>query len=64
MAATEKDADDMNAETPLMDENPIPENKVEAQILGALEKLDKRLNSIETRLHSLETMMSILLRRS
>ena len=31
-----------------MEENPIPKNKVEEQILGALEKLDKRLNSLET----------------
>ena len=62
--------DVMKAETPirfgtvaLMEENPNPTNKVEEQILGALGKLDKRLNSIETRLHSLETMMAIFLRR-
>ena len=49
MAATEKDADDMKAETPLMEENPTPMNKVEEQILGALGKLDKRSNSLETK---------------
>ena len=48
MATTEKDADDMKAEVPLMDEYPIPENKVQEQVLGALEKLDQRLNSLET----------------
>ena len=48
MAATERNGDDMQAETPLMEENPNPTNKVEEQILGALGKLDKRLNSLET----------------
>ena len=48
MATTEKDADDMKAEVPLMDEYPIPENKVQEQVFGALEKLDQRLNSLET----------------
>ena len=49
MAATEKGENDMNAETPLMEENPNPRNKVEEQILGALGKLDRRLNSLETK---------------
>ena len=48
MTASEKDADAMKAEIPLMDEYPIPENKVQEKMLGALEKLDKRLNSLET----------------
>ena len=38
----------MKAEIPLMEENPTPRNKVEGQILGALEKLDKRLHTLET----------------
>ena len=44
----DKDADAMKAEIPLLEENPIPETKVQEQMLGALEKLDKRLNSLET----------------
>ena len=39
----------MRAEVPLMTENPIPTTNVEAQLLGALEKIDKRLNVIEAR---------------
>ena len=42
------DADAMKAEIPLLEENPIPENNMQKQVLGALEKLDKRLNSLET----------------
>ena len=50
MAATfSRDADDMKAETPLMEENPTPKNKVGEQILAALGKLYQRLNSLETR---------------
>ena len=45
----DKDADAMKAEIPLLEENPIPENKVEEQILRALENVDKRLNSLETK---------------
>ena len=45
----EKGENDMKAETPIMEENPTPKNKVEEQILGALGKLDKRLNSLETK---------------
>ena len=48
MATTEKNAGDMKAEVPLMEEYPIPENRVQEQVLGALEKLDQRLNSLET----------------
>ena len=44
-----KDADAMRAEVPLMTENPTPTTNVEAQLLGALEKIDKRLNVIEAR---------------
>ena len=46
---SEKGADDMKAETPLMEENPSPTSKVEEHILGALGKLDSRLNSLETK---------------
>ena len=49
MATTEKGEDDMNAETLLMEENPNPTNRVEEQILGALTKLDRRMNSLETK---------------
>ena len=52
---SEKDADDMKAETPLMEENPNPTNKVEEQILGALEKLGQRMNSLETKQNQPET---------
>ena len=48
-ATTEKDTDDMKAEIPLMEENPTPKNRVEEQILGALEKLDKRMSSLEAK---------------
>ena len=44
----DKDADAMKAEIPLLEETPIPENNMQKQVLGALEKLDKRLNSLET----------------
>ena len=49
MAALFQDADDMKAETPLMEENPTPKNNVTRLILGAPGKLDQRLNSLETR---------------
>ena len=39
----------MKVQLPLMEENPTPKNRVEAQILGALEKLDQRLHSLEAR---------------
>ena len=48
MTASEKDADAMKAEIPLMEENPIPESKVQEMMLGALEKLNTRLNTLET----------------
>ena len=48
MSATAPDADDMRAETPLMEELPLPRNSAEAQILGALEKINTRLTSLET----------------
>ena len=44
----DKDPDAMKAEIPLLEETPIPENNMQKQVLGALEKLDKRLNSLET----------------
>ena len=47
MAATGMDADDMRAETPLLEENPNPTNRVEEKILGALEKLNQRLSTLE-----------------
>ena len=49
MAAIFQDADDMKAHTPIMEENPTPKNRVEEQILGALGKLDQRLNSLEAK---------------
>ena len=49
MAAMFQDTDDMKAETPLMTENPTPKNKVEERMLGALGKLEQRLNSLETK---------------
>ena len=45
----EKGENDMKAETPIMEENPTPKNKVEEQIIGALEKLDRRMSSLETK---------------
>ena len=39
----------MKAQAPLMEENPTPKNRVEEQILGALGKLDQRLNSLEAK---------------
>ena len=48
MATTTGDVDDMKAETPLMAEHPLPRNKTEEQILGALMRLDQRMSSLET----------------
>ena len=37
----------MDAEEPVLEENPVLANKVEEQMLKALEKLGKRLDSLE-----------------
>ena len=46
--APTRDVDDMKAEIPLLEENPTPKNRVEELILGALEKMDRRLSTLET----------------
>ena len=45
----------MEAEAPLVEESPTPKNNVEESVLRALEKLDQRLSSFETK-HTLENL--------
>ena len=54
MAATGKDADDMMAETRLMEENSKLTNQVEEENPGVLEELDQRRTSLEMKQTQLE----------